>query len=310
MTVILLDPRRPLLVPYDTVDLLGGPVEYTEELPVSMRWRLPDARPCGLGERREVLISTDAGHIEVRRRVDLGERVVGAGAVRGGALLEAVEVMRRVRRDGPWEAAQTHASLLRFLVEETWELVDAVARGDADEVRSELGDLLLQVLFHSAIAEEGGEFDVDDVAAGLVRKLAARMPHFFGAGPVPADVAEQERIWNERKAAESVRESCMDGISFGQPALALTEKVVARALAAGLPRECVPESLLRVRIEIAREETDAGADAAAEPTSAELRQRVDVLEFAARVREAEARGRARAAVAAEKWTGITAADWL
>ena len=99
----------------------------------------------------------------------------------GDRLAEAVAVMARIRRDGDWESAQTHASLLPYLVEESWELVDAVADGDRDELVSELGDLLLQVLFHAAIGAERaeGSFDIQDVAGSLLDKLRRRAPYWF-----------------------------------------------------------------------------------------------------------------------------------
>jgi XTP/dITP diphosphohydrolase len=114
-------------------------------------------------------------------------------------LREAAKVMDRLWAFGGWEVTQTHESLRRYLVEETYEVLDAIESGDPDSLREELGDLLLQVLFHSRIAEESGAFTVDDVAATLVAKLAARSPHLSNGHTGPLDVAEQEAAWEVAK---------------------------------------------------------------------------------------------------------------
>lgn len=238
----------------------------------------------------------------------------GSGAVGGadpvrpaaGALARAVELMARIRRDGDWEAAQTHESLLPYLVEETWELVDAVADGDRDELVSELGDLLLQVLFHSAIGAEraaddpaGPPFDVDDVAQAMLDKLRRRAPYWFDdnesgtaesspSGPRAAGLsaAEQDRLWQEAKAAERVgrpARGVVDDISWDMPALALGQKVLARARSAGIPDDLVPDDLRTVRVD------PIGAYHESETGSAEVAYRQAVRRFADRVRAAEAR---------------------
>ncbi|WP_280510008.1 MazG family protein [Nocardia farcinica] len=163
-------------------------------------------------------------------------------------LAGAVEVMDRLWSFGGWEVTQTHDSLRPYLLEETYELLDAIGHGDTETIKEELGDLLLQVLFHSRIAEAAGEFTVHDVAAALVAKLVNRSPHLVGAAIDPGatreeKIAAQERAWQERKSAEKTRRSCLDGIAPAQPALALAEKVVARSRAAGLPDDLVPGEL-------------------------------------------------------------------
>lgn len=124
-------------------------------------------------------------------------------------LLELVEVMRRLRVECAWKAEQTPESLLPYLREETAELVEAVESGDAAHVCEELGDVLLQVVFHAAIAEQRGDFTIDDVAAGLVAKLRRRNPHVFdpasiGRGPddPPLSAVEVNEIWQSVKRAE------------------------------------------------------------------------------------------------------------
>ncbi|WP_280221084.1 MazG family protein, partial [Nocardia neocaledoniensis] len=154
-------------------------------------------------------------------------------AVVAAGLAGAVEVMDRLWNFGGWETTQTHDSLRPYLLEETYELLDAIQTGDYETIKEELGDLLLQVLFHSRIAEAAGEFTVEEVAATLVDKLVHRSPHLVAAD-LPAStsvtdkIAAQEKAWEERKSAEKSRRSCLDGIAMAQPALALAEKVRGR----------------------------------------------------------------------------------
>lgn len=191
----------------------------------------------------------------------------------GEGLREAAEVMDRLWSFGGWEITQTHESLRRYLVEETYEVLDAIDSDDAEALREELGDLLLQVLFHSRIAEASGLFTVDDVAATLVAKLAARSPHLSNGHTGPMDIAEQEAAWEVAKKAEKARASCLDGIAMAQPSLALADKVLERARRAGFPDELVPDELRVVRI-------DGSGD-----TESALRSAV--LRFADAIRTAE-----------------------
>jgi len=191
----------------------------------------------------------------------------------GAQLLQAVAVMDRLRSTGgcPWDAAQTHDSLRRYLVEECYELLDALDSGSREHIVEELGDVLLQVLFHARIAAEPGAqaFDIDTVAAGLVAKLVHRHPHVFTDAELVADVAEQELRWDELKAVEKQRESCVDGVATAQPALALAAKLASRATRAGVPAELLPPEL------------------AAVDGDAEDNLRRTALRFADQVREAE-----------------------
>lgn len=174
---------------------------------------------------------------------------MSADGVPGERLLAAVEVMDRLWSFGGWEVTQTHESLRRYLLEETYELLDAIDEGDPDSLREELGDLLLQVLFHSRIAQASADpFTVDDVADTLIAKLSARSPHLNNGHTGPLDVAEQEEAWETAKAAEKSRASCLDGIALAQPALALADKVIGRATKAGLPQHLVPAALCTVSI--------------------------------------------------------------
>jgi XTP/dITP diphosphohydrolase len=163
-------------------------------------------------------------------------------------LQRAVEVMDRLRSPGgcPWDAAQTHETLTRYLLEETYEVLEAIENGDIALLREELGDLLLQVLFHARLAQElpaEQAFSIDDVAGDLVEKLVRRHPHVFAegrsrperAGEVVADDAESlNEAWEQQKITEKGRTSAVDGVPLAQPALALAAKLVSRAQRAGV----------------------------------------------------------------------------
>ena len=148
----------------------------------------------------------------------------------------AVEVMDRLRSPGgcAWDAEQTHESLARYLLEETYEVLEAIEGGDRALLREELGDLLLQVLFHARLAEEEPDpYSIEDVAGDLVDKLIRRHPHVF-ADAERADAATLNETWEQQKIAEKGRTSAVDGVPLAQPALALAGKLVARADRAGL----------------------------------------------------------------------------
>ena len=174
-----------------------------------------------------------------------GAPVVRTPAPPGAELLSAAAVMDRLRSpDGcPWDAEQTHESLRQYLVEETYELLEAIEDGDRAALREELGDVLLQVLFHSRVAAEDpvDPFTVDDVAAELVGKLVHRHPHVFAGGdPAVRDAVTQEHRWEELKQAEKKRQSSVDGVALGQPAASLAGKLTSRATRAGLPPDLLP----------------------------------------------------------------------
>ena len=152
------------------------------------------------------------------------------------ALLELVGVMARLRRECAWKAGQTHTSLARYLIEETYETLEAIEAGDDDHLREELGDLLLQILFHAVIAEEQGRFDIDDVAADLVVKLRRRNPHVFD--PATSDAADPVAIneqWERIKAEEKQRAGVMEGVPEELPALLRAVKALDRLERAGTP---------------------------------------------------------------------------
>lgn len=249
MTVVLVDPRRPLLVPIEAVALLAGEVQYTEELPVKVPWSLPAARPVHVGDDAPVLLSSDPDHPDVAARLAAGDALISAPDHQPGErLVDAVVMMDKLRTSGPWESEQTHDSLRRYLLEETYELFDAVRSGNADELREELGDVLLQVLFHARIAEDAPQhpFTIDDVADTLVRKLGNRVPAVLAGEAISLD--DQLAQWEERKASEKPRGSSMDDVPTGQPALALAQKVIARVGNAGLPPDLIPAAITSITV--------------------------------------------------------------
>jgi len=212
----------------------------------------------------------DAVAAEVARRVEVGEPVpevevlTGSYDALGARLLDLVAVMDRLRSPGgcPWDREQTHRSLATYLLEEAHETLEAIEAGDDEHLREELGDLLLQVVFHARIAEERPDspWDVDDVAAGIVDKLVRRHPHVFGDVDAPS-AAHVEANWEVLKASEKGRESALDGVPSALPALSLAAKLLSRAarsaVAVPLPAAAdVGSQLLR----LVGEAREAGVD--------------------------------------------------
>lgn len=202
MTVLLLDDRWPSLIPLEAYGRLGGRLEFTDEVPVTVRWnidRLVAAEGPG------VLVSTDDLDPRVRARVDAGEKVIVAESRRDPVRV-AVRAMERACSIGEWEASQTHRSLLPYLAEEAQEFADQVVEweGDGDDqaLLKELGDVLLQVLFHAEIASRRAAFDFGDVAGSFVDKLRSRSPYLFDGTTRVVAVEEQERLWALGKSRE------------------------------------------------------------------------------------------------------------
>ena len=152
--------------------------------------------------------------------------------MQGSQLQRLVEVMNTLRSPGgcPWDAEQTHESLLKYFLEESYEFVDATQSGNRVDMREELGDVLLQVYFHARIAEEHptDPFSIEDVAQGIADKLIRRHPHVF-AGVEVRDSQEVLENWEEIKKKEKGRTSPLDGVAMSQPALPLVEKLLYRA---------------------------------------------------------------------------------
>jgi XTP/dITP diphosphohydrolase len=177
----------------------------------------------------------------------------GSADLPGAQFIDLVATMDRLRVQCPWDARQTHASLAPHLLEESYEAVEALEAGDQRALREELGDVLMQPVFHARIAAERGDgtgYTIDDVAAGITAKLIRRHPHVFGDVTV-SGADEVKANWDEIKrkekadlaertgvpAAGGAMVSALDGVPFGQPALALAAQLQRRAARAGTPEE-------------------------------------------------------------------------
>jgi len=193
-----------------------------------------------------------------------------------GRLRELLAIMQRLRAPVggcPWDVQQTFATVAPFTIEEAYEVVDAIERGDFSDLRDELGDLLLQVVFHARMAEEAGHFDFSDVTAAICEKMLRRHPHVFGDAKV-GDAAAQTRAWEEHKRIEregSGDNSALAGIARGLPEWQRAIKLQKRAAAVGFDWPNIEpviaklhEELDEVRVElatVAADKTDAAAQA-------------------------------------------------
>jgi XTP/dITP diphosphohydrolase len=206
---------------------------------------------------------------------------------------ELIAVMERLRAPGgcAWDRAQTHESLVQYLVEETYELIDAIESGDKDELIEELGDVLYQVLFHSDIAAEAGLFTIEDVAEHMTEKMIGRHPHVFGN--TTADTPDEVMVrWEELKKAEKpARTSVLDGIPRGMPALALAAKVIGRAAKVGVAVDGEPvASAHETEQELGRELLALVARSSAAGLDAERALRHAIRALGDDIRAAEAVG--------------------
>ncbi len=242
----------------------------------------------------------------------------------GAELIGSIELMARLRADCPWDRAQDHSSLRKYLLEESYEVLDALNRvidalsdddGDGggtevarayEELEGELGDLWFQILFHSQLAAEQGQFTVADVARSLTDKMVHRHPHVFEGSGLESDAANddgfviREGVWEERKQAETGRSSAFDGIPTTLPGLSLADKVLSRATRAlgpparsgsvvddveaalgsmlmeGDPADAAVGRLIMAAVWLARDlgvDAELAVRARARATAAELRQR-------------------------------------
>jgi XTP/dITP diphosphohydrolase len=255
-------------------------------------WLSGDDGDPGLADALAPLLASEAdrgGLVEL-------EVVHGSFDLPGARLLDLVAVMDRLRSPGgcPWDAEQTHRSLAPYLLEESYETLEAIESGEVDALREELGDLLLQVVFHSRLGEEDVDrpWSVDDVAAGIVAKLVHRHPHVFGGDDAQLRLTAEhvEANWDALKAAEKGRTSVLDGVPMSLPALALATKLVGRVARSGiavdveepdLPGDLTSEQLGLLLLGVASAARRQGLDA-------EVALREAARGFAGLVRLAEA----------------------
>jgi XTP/dITP diphosphohydrolase len=296
--VVLVDDRLGAVVPAAAVPLLRTAAVYAEHgLAPATRAALNAPLPppvddlCAQACREPVvLVAPELGSAETDALYAAGAALVGAAAPAGAEVLDAVTVMDRLRSPGgcPWDAEQSHDSLRRYLIEEAYELLDAIEQRDRGALREELGDVLLQVLFHARVAREDevDPFGIDEVAAGLVSKLVSRHPHVFADGEAVHDAESQQARWEELKQTEKQRKSIMDGVATGQPAIALAAKLAQRAQRANIPLDLLPhgESTGAALFAVAARARRAGEDP-------EDELRMVALRFLSQVRAAEAKAR-------------------
>ncbi|MBB5956330.1 XTP/dITP diphosphohydrolase [Saccharothrix tamanrassetensis] len=300
-TVVLLSSGHDSVLPAAALPAIRGAaaVFAAEDLDRSY-WDALGVAPVSPVDGPVVYLTADPDDPYARALISDGASVVRNPV--GTALVDAVSVMDRLRSPGgcPWDAEQDHKSLRQYLVEETYELLEAIEDGDRPALREELGDVLLQVLFHSRIAAEDVEpFGIDEVAGDLVRKLVGRHPHVFqGNDPSIRDATTQQHRWEELKQAEKQRESSVDGVATGQPAVALAGKLAQRTARAGLPVDLLPEG------------DDAGTTLFAVAALAKLAGEDPETELRAVAREFESRVRAaEKAARAAGITSLSAEDW-
>src|SRR5919201_1848956 len=187
-------------------------------------------------------------------------------------LNDTLELMRDLRERCDWDRAQTHDSLRPYLIEETHELDEAIRSGGAAQIRDELGDVLLQVLFHSVIAEEAGEFDAGDVAAALIAKMRRRHPHLYGGG--------EREPWERMKS--KARRSIGEGLPPGLPALHRAHRLQERAAAVGFdwddtegPAQKIREELEEVRAVLAQRAPSPTSAGQATPVNGEAHRTLE-----------------------------------
>jgi len=201
---------------------------------------------AGAGSRTVTVIATAEGEPRLtdglarlagtgRETMPELELLPGSYDLPGARLLDLVQVMDRIRADCPWSGVRTHQDLVKYGIEEAYELVEAIEEDDREALREELGDVLLQVVFHARLAQDDPDepFSIDEVAGTIVDKLVHRHPHVFG-GESAETPEEVKAHWLRTKAVEKRRESVTEGIPLGQPALALAAKLAGRARTAGI----------------------------------------------------------------------------
>jgi len=214
----------------------------------------------------------------------------------GSKLVELVQVMDTLRVNCPWDARQTHQSLMPHLLEETYEAIDALSANDQLAVCEELGDVLLQVVFHARVAQErtdGTGYDIDDVADGIISKLTRRHPHVFGDVSVSGP-DEVKKNWDSIKAAERAAAgngepvSALDGVPMSQPALSLASQLLRRAARAGVPVELAEQDAGDEKVsDLGRQLLALVVQAQAAGLDPELELRAAARAYDARVRQWE-----------------------
>jgi MazG family protein len=190
-------------------------------------------------------------------------------------MAELLDIMRRLRdpESGcPWDKQQDHRSIARYTIEEAYEMVDSIERGDIDELRDELGDLLFQVVFHAQMASEAGVFEFHDVVRSICDKLRRRHPHVFGREKI-ADADKQTLAWEAHKEAErraKDKEGLLDGVPLSLPAITRAVKLQKRAARVGFDWDDASAVMAKVQEELQELAAAMGDKASADAIEAEL----------------------------------------
>ncbi|KIF74797.1 nucleoside triphosphate hydrolase [Streptomyces sp. 150FB] len=287
--VLCADPGHPQL-PYlreagITVEQAAPPAEELVEACAGGRTVV--VVPAADGDGTDAALTDGLARLAGSGRVEMPdlELLPGSYDLPGARLLDLVQVMDRIRAECPWSSVQTHEGLAKYAIEEAYELVEAIEDGDEDDLREELGDVLLQVVFHARIAQDGLDedrepFSIDDVAGTIVDKLIHRHPHVFG--DEKAETAEEVKAhWLRTKAEEKQRDSVTDGVPLGQPGLALASKLASRVRTAGLdvappPGEGIGHELLATAVRA--EKTGVDPETALRATARAYRDAIKAAE--------------------------------
>lgn len=250
----------PLHLPtlFTQVDTAGVAAELSDELGKVLAHDVELLVMSDLGSPEQAIVNST---VQGLPKALVGPRTTVYLAPQSVGWLGLVHTNRVLRAECPWDRKQTHQTLLKHLIEEAYETVDAVAAlsaeapaGEVDfgayaAVEEELGDLLLQVVFHATMAREAGVFDVEEVAEAIRRKLVARHPHVFGDAELDT-AAAVEANWERLKAAEKGRDSAMDDVPSALPALARAEKIQRRAASVGFDWDSLAPVLAKLREEL------------------------------------------------------------
>lgn len=184
-------------------------------------------------------------------------------------LLEVMAALRNKDDGCPWDIEQTFKTIAPYTVEEAYEVADAIERGDVNDLKEELGDLLLQIVFHAQIAQDEKLFTFDDVAAAIAEKLIYRHPHVFGDKSA-ANADEVITVWDAQKNAEKKYDSAIDGVTVGLPSLLRAQKLQKKAAKAGFVWKDLNGAWAKVEEELNEVKSAAGVDAKSEDTAEEI----------------------------------------
>jgi XTP/dITP diphosphohydrolase len=289
-SLVLTSDGHPLIPALAEADVMTSVVEAPSEA-AALSAFLSSAASSADGPVVWLAAPGDDAHSALLERLTVPYAVLnGAPDMPGAHLLDLVSIMDTLRVSCPWDREQTHASLLRYLLEEAYEAAETIEDGDMAGLREEIGDVMFQAFFHARIAAERpaaeGGFTIDDVADTLAAKLTRRHPHVFGSVTV-SSAADVNANWEEIKKAERAEKasdarppSVLDGVPFGQPALSLAAQLQRRAARAGITVPATEGGFGEALMALVSQAREAGFDP-------EIELRAAARRFADSVREQE-----------------------